>query len=190
MSLFKFGGIDDIDVVYVDPYDYTINKGFWLIFTIIIFTAIIFLNIVGSIIPPYIEGVNVIVLRPSSSQSSSKIVADPMAINQTSFKDSTLNFKDSAFENDGIFRQSVEEESEPPRRKTLKEKVAGFFAKRRLLLRVLKCFNIGKNLEQLFKDEKDAKMDQSLNILDGLRGLAFFGIVYCHTFLNSAMSKK
>ena len=57
-------------------------------------------------------------------------------------------------------------------------------------IKVLECFDLGKNLKDIFKNEENPNHDQNINVLNGLRTFAFFSVIYGHTFSHTLSKIK
>jgi len=168
----KIKQLPAFDVSYIDPKDpsYDVETGFWFYFTLLILAIIIILNVMGAYLSPY---------------------AKPRAIPDPSFKSSIRSGVNGGI-NDSIKEDSfVSNDAANPRRNTdLGDLLSLFLRQRPKFAKLLDCFDFHQNVRALFQQQKDSKLDHSLNVLDGLRTIAFFGIVFAHTFLNSTMSKN
>jgi len=66
-----------------------------------------------------------------------------------------------------------------------------FQPKPSLVQRILECFDVNKNIDEVFTKEKNPKHDQNLIITRGLKALAFFWVVFGNTaFLNASYNKN
>jgi len=168
----KIKQIPDVDAKFIDPFDpkYEVHHGFWLYFTIIIILILIILNVMGAYLTPFIKPHN-----PAPSNNESIKSGLRGGINDSIKEDSFANSL-----NGSVLKK----------KKTLGDKITHFLRQRPRFSKVLSCFDFHKNVRSLFQQKKDERMDHSLNILDGLRTIAFFGIIFAHTFLNSSMSKN
>jgi len=53
------------------------------------------------------------------------------------------------------------------------------------LQKLLQCFDLKRNLKEIFHKEENPNHDQNINVLNGLRTFAFFSVVYGHVFMDT-----
>jgi len=166
INLFPVKYLSKVNVIYIDPKDpaYHVHRGPMYILTIVVLALLIILSLLGLWLAKYTKE------DPKASPLKGSTTRAAIGINDASFKTDDLNAALLPQEKLSLIRLYFK----------YHPKVAKF----------IQCFDLHANIRQLFKHEKDARMDTSLNVLDGIRTICFIGIIFAHTFLNSTMSKN
>lgn len=168
MEFLNIPYVKDLGVVFVDPHAYTIHNDFYLAVAIIVLVVFVILNIMGTYLPQY--------AKTEQSQDPFRSIPNNTGLNES--YGASLQGEDSLLSNGA------------PRRPSSKQRFGAWLRARPKFLKMLECFDFYKNMRGFFKQEKAAGMDNSLNVLDGVRTISFIGIIYAHTFLNSVNSKN
>jgi len=166
INLFPVKQLTNLNVIYVDPKDpdFHVYRGPMYVIALLVVAVLLGLNFLGFWLAPYTKE------ESKASPLKGSTTRAAVGINDASFKSEDIN--------------------EPliPQKKL--STFAYYFKYHPKAVKFVQCFDLHANIRQLFKHEKDARMDTSLNVLDGIRTICFIGIIFAHTFLNSAMSKN
>jgi len=164
-------------VTFVDPLDVTIEKGFSFYFTVVLFSIMGFLILVGTVVTNLRKNPRISqILNKKGKSSVSRNVREALLANKDSTGEAVSNETVNKYL-DKKTAQLVEVEQGRERR-------APFF------LRFLQCFDIVENFQDLLKNEIVPGHDQNLNVFNGIRTAAFAWVVYGHVFLLNANAKN
>jgi len=177
-SLIQFiSDMSDLDlssysVSFVNPDATVPSKGVWLYFTILVFCALIVLTVWGTISgnrkQPRRTSSGNITASQQEERKDRIIIISPLLINRDTVgsrsRDNSENYSQARTES--LSENSI------------------------LLRKVLESFDVSENFMEIIKTEFNSTQDPNLDILNGIRVIAFFFVVYGHSFMYTITTVK
>jgi len=164
----KFGS-----VAYIDPTITGVTKGFWFYFTIGLLSTLAFLVVAGTIsanaeFKPK-KAPEIILVEDSKLSIKECLLVNRDSTNDT-FSKNTANT---------YLSPDTSSQKLPP----VEPKAKELARTKPMFLQIIECFDLNKNIKDLFKNEIGPGHDPNLNIVNGIRAIAFGWVVYGHCFL-------
>jgi len=169
---------DYVDVKFVDPDDLHIEKGFWYYFTCVLISVLILLTLLGTFFAWF--------TRKQAKKTDNKILID----HHNDLREALMTNKESAIDvlskqTAGIYLQGIEGRQDYSEDSTTQN-----LPPPPLFIKVLTCFDLAKNYKLLINTKTRPGHDENLNVLFGIRSLAFAWVVFGHTCMLSLYAKN